>query len=316
MRPSRYARFAWLVLAFNVAVIAWGALVRATGSGAGCGDHWPECGGDRGSVEMLIELTHRLMTGADTPLVIALVVLGFRAFPRGHLVRASAVASLVLLVTEALIGAALVKLGYVKDNVEPMRAAWMGGHLLNTNFMLAAMTATAFFARFDRPRVSARASVAWPLAGAAAMVLLTGMTGAIAALADTLFHSSTLPEGMAQDGASGAHLFLRLRALHPLFAVLAAAATLGAATVVTTLRAAPEVARAARVLRVAVVVQVVLGVANLLLLAPVAMQLVHLVIADGVWIALVVFALAALTRAEAPAVTPLDSPTPARAEAA
>ena len=43
MRP--FTRFAWAVLAANLAVVAWGAFVRATGSGAGCGQHWPPCNG-------------------------------------------------------------------------------------------------------------------------------------------------------------------------------------------------------------------------------------------------------------------------------
>ena len=56
-------RFAWGLLAYNVAVILWGAVVRATSSGAGCGDHWPLCNGvvlqSNPRLATLIELAHR-----------------------------------------------------------------------------------------------------------------------------------------------------------------------------------------------------------------------------------------------------------------
>jgi heme A synthase len=295
MPPSRYARFAWFVVAFNVIVIVWGAFVRASGSGAGCGDHWPDCGGDTATVEFLIELTHRVLTGLDTPLVIGLVVWGWRAYPAGHPVRRDSAWSLGLLVTEALIGAALVKFGYVKDNVSPMRAVWMGGHLLNTNAMLAAMALTAWSASSDaRVRVRSHAGVAWAVAGAMVMVLAAGMTGAIAALADTLFRASSLREGLAQDSVAGAHLFLRLRALHPFVAVLAAVVTLSATSITVAVRGARPVKRAARALRIAVLAQVAGGLLNVVLLAPIAMQHVHLVIADAVWVALIVLGASAL----------------------
>jgi heme A synthase len=141
-----------------------------------------------------------------------------------------------------------------------------------------------------------------------------GATGAIAALGDTLFHAQTLSEGMAQDASATAHLFLRLRALHPVFAGLAAVAVLASASVVVAMRPSPQVVRAARVVRVVVTAQVVAGVMNLVLLAPIAMQIVHLVLADTLWIALVVLGLAALGAREEPeraadvATPPLRSP--------
>jgi heme A synthase len=92
---------------------------------------------------------------------------------------------------------------------------------------------------------------------------------------------------MREDAMATAHLFVRLRALHPLLAGLAAVATFASASVVSVLRGSPAVTRTARVVRVAVLAQVVAGVVNLLLLAPVGMQIVHLVLADVVWIAVV-----------------------------
>ncbi len=46
MSQAWFSRYAWGVLLWNVLVALWGAYVRATGSGAGCGSHWPTCNGE------------------------------------------------------------------------------------------------------------------------------------------------------------------------------------------------------------------------------------------------------------------------------
>src|ERR1044071_4013704 len=120
---ARFARYAWGVLAYNVAVVLWGAYVRATGSGAGCGNHWPLCNGEvtphSPAIATLIEFTHRATSGISLALVGLLVVWAFRAYPRRHRVRLGAALSLVFLLTEALIGAALVLLEHVAKNTSP-----------------------------------------------------------------------------------------------------------------------------------------------------------------------------------------------------
>src|ERR1019366_2527076 len=104
-----FARYAWAVLGYNLAVVLWGAFVRATGSGAGCGNHWPLCNGGltphSPAVAPIIEFTHRVTSGLDLALVALLVIWAFRGFPPGHAVRRMAVFSGVFLMTEALIGA-------------------------------------------------------------------------------------------------------------------------------------------------------------------------------------------------------------------
>src|ERR1051326_5565801 len=128
-----FARFAWVVLGYNVAVVLWGAYVRATGSGAGCGNHWPLCNGQvtphSPAAATVIEFTHRAMTGLDTLLVVLLVIGAFRVFPRRHRVRLAASLSAVFLLVEALIGAALVLLEKVAKNAS---AYWQSMHLINT----------------------------------------------------------------------------------------------------------------------------------------------------------------------------------------
>src|ERR1035441_10004101 len=94
-------RFAWFAVFYNVLVILWGALVRASGSGAGCGNRWPLCNGQVIPVSpgfhTIIEFTHRMMVGGSTLLVLALLVWSFRATVKGHAARALAVASTLLL---------------------------------------------------------------------------------------------------------------------------------------------------------------------------------------------------------------------------
>src|SRR3982074_1784785 len=107
-RPSQVlVRFAWGVVGDNVLVILWGALVRATGSGAGCGNHWPLCNGQviplSPRVDTVIEFTHRCMTGGAALVVVGLLLWTFRATIKGQAARVTAVASMVLLLNEALL---------------------------------------------------------------------------------------------------------------------------------------------------------------------------------------------------------------------
>jgi len=140
-------RFAWGVLAYFIAVILWGTLVRATGSGAGCGNHWPLCNGTviqhSASVETIIEFTHRITSGLSLFAVVGLAVWTFAGTVRGHLARRAAVASVAFTLIEAILGALLVKLGYTAGSQSPLRPAFLALHLTNTLLLLAALTLTA-----------------------------------------------------------------------------------------------------------------------------------------------------------------------------
>lgn len=302
--PSRrFTRFAWGVLAYNLLVIAWGAYVRATGSGAGCGSHWPLCNGEvvprPESVETLVEFGHRLTSGLDGLLVAALLVWAFRAFPRRHPVRPAAVLSFLFLVTEALIGAGLVRFELVADNASVARGWAMAAHLVNTFLLVAFLTATAAWSRRGREErgvplsFSARDPVTWALAGGVAGMLLLGVSGAVAALGDTLFPAASLRAGLADDFSPTAHAFVRLRVWHPVIALAMALYLTAAAGWVRRRRPLARVHRRATALIWLFAGQVGIGLLNLWLAAPVWMQLVHLLAADGVWIALVLLVLAA-----------------------
>jgi len=312
-RISAFARYAWAVLAWNVGVVLWGALVRATGSGAGCGNHWPRCNGEvippSPTVQTLVEFTHRLMTGADGFMVLALVVLAWRLHPRGSPVRTGAALSAFFLVTEALVGAALVKLDLVADNRSASRVWWMSLHLVNTFMLLASLTLAAWWASgWPRVRLRGQGAVAWVLFAAAAATLAVAVTGAITALGDTLYPKSAVGLG------EGATFLEQLRVVHPLVAIATALCVALAGAFVRARRPGPMTARLSRRLAALFVAQVLVGAFNVMLLAPVWMQLVHLLVADLVWITLVCAAAAAM--AEPDPAGPAEVPRSTAAAAA
>jgi heme A synthase len=282
-RPQAgFARYAWGVLLWNILVILWGAYVRASGSGAGCGNHWPLCDGSvmlvSPNTHKIIEFIHRLMTGVDTPLILLLVIWAVRAFPRRHPARNAAILSGIFLVTEALIGALLVKIQHVAQNAD---AYTESAHLVNTLTLVACLTLTAWFGA-GNPPPKLRGRAVWMAAVSLGAMMLLSITGVIAALGDTLFPAPTLAAGLAQDFSSTSSLLLRLRGLHPLIA--AAVGTWLTLYAVGRLRTAKWAG-----LRVVVLVwlQLFAGLVNFLLKAPVWMQIGHLLIADLLWISLV-----------------------------
>lgn len=288
---SRLGRFAWSVLTYNIAVIVWGAYVRATGSGAGCGNHWPLCNGEMvppsPTVATLIEYSHRLTSGLALLSVVALLVWTWRACRPGHPARTGAVLSLFFMLTEAGVGAGLVLFRLVADNASAARAMFMGVHLLNTFVLLACIALTAWWLSGGAPvRLAGRGTTAAAVIGGCAAILIVSSSGAVAALGDTLFPSRTLSDALAADLSATSHLLIRLRVLHPVLAGSTALALFWLAPFLSRSGglAATPLARAVVALAIA---QIALGFSNVILLAPVWLQLVHLTVADLIWIAFV-----------------------------
>ncbi len=297
---SRFARFAWGVLGYDLAVVAWGAYVRATGSGAGCGRHWPLCNGEivprSPRTQTLVELSHRVSSGVALVLAAALLVWALRAFPRGHLARKGAATAMVLMLMEAAIGAALVLFELVAHDASMKRALSVSLHLGNTFLLLAATALTAWWASGGaRPTLNGQRAVVPLLAIPLGAMFFVGASGAVTALGDTLFPPASLAAGLAQDLAPGAHAFVRLRALHPLIATLTAAVIVLSSGLVRGLRPATPVRVLSRVAAALAIAQVGAGLLDVATLAPVWLQLVHLVMADAVWVALVLLGAAALS---------------------
>ncbi|HEX8832527.1 MAG TPA: COX15/CtaA family protein [Longimicrobium sp.] len=312
-RETRFARYAWGVLAWNVAVVLWGAFVRASGSGAGCGSHWPRCNGQvipqSPTVHTLIEFTHRLMTGLDTFLVLGLLAGAFIIHQKGSPVRAGAVLSTFFLVTEALVGAALVKFDLVAGNRSTARVWVMAVHLVNTFLLLAVVTLTAWWASGGRAaRVRGQGKVAAAMLLAVFATIVVGTTGAITALGDTLYPKQQV--GLRE--AATATFLERLRIVHPIVAVLTALYVVLAGAIALRMRPSATTARLSRLLVALFAAQVVAGAINVILLAPVWMQIVHLLLADAVWIALICTTAAALAVPDDAAPEPPPAPRPER----
>lgn len=299
---TRIARFAWTVLAYNVAVILWGAYVRATGSGAGCGSHWPLCNGviiQRGATAAtLIEYSHRITSGLALASVVALLAWTWRATRQGHPSRTGAVLSLFFMLSEAAVGAGLVLFQLVAGNASAARAMFMGVHLLNTFVLLACIALTAWWLSGGAAiRLHGRPGTAMLFALGCVGILVTSSSGAVAALGDTLYPNGSLGEAFRADLSPTSHVLIRLRILHPVIALFGLTAVAVAYTRTARLRG-----RGMRPLLQTVItsgsLQVVAGLGNVMLLAPVWLQLTHLFIADALWIAFVLLGASALAAAD------------------
>jgi len=289
---TRFAKFAWGTLAYNILVILFGAFVRATGSGAGCGAHWPLCNGvvvpRPQRIETIIEFTHRVTSGITLVLVIILAVWAWRIFKKGSLIRVSSGLVLFFTITEALVGASLVLYGWVGTNDSIARAISVMVHLVNTFLLLASITATAWWATEGAPkRLSLRGiSGALLLLGGAAILLL-GASGAITALGDTLFPSGSLAQGFQEDFSPTAHYLIRMRIYHPGIAASVGVYLFLATGYVRRKISAPYLAGVTNILFGLYAAQVLLGIVNIALLAPVWMQIIHLLVSNLVWVTFV-----------------------------
>jgi heme A synthase len=286
-----FRKFVWGVLLYNILVILWGAFVRATGSGAGCGAHWPLCNGEviprAPAVETLIEFTHRLSSGLVVLLVVVLVVSAFRLFPKGHLVRKSAIAVGVFTIIESLIGAVLVLNELTGQNDSIHRALVMMVHLINTFLLIAFIFLTARWSSEESPVQINFNRGGWGILigiGLAGMIIL-GASGAVTALGDTLYPSSSLVEGFRQDFDPTANILIRLRIFHPAIAAFVGVYTIATALAIRRTFPFQSIQQSTTVLSAVYVLQLFLGVINVILLAPVWMQILHLLVTNLIWLA-------------------------------
>lgn len=309
-----FTRYAWFVLGFLILVILWGAWVRITGSGAGCGNHWPTCNGQvvplAPNAKTLVEFIHRLSSGLCLPLVLILMIGAWRLFPPRHPVRWAAGVTLFFLCSEAALGAGLVKFELVAENTSMARAIIAALHLINTFTLAAAAALTAWWSR-QPALLDWQNSHIWPLLIALAALMLTSMSGAVTALGDTLFPTSVFVEGgilarLREDLSGSTHFLVQLRLLHPVLAVGTAFYLLFLSAY---LRAEHETGLRVRVsycLTTLTITQFLAGFTNILLAAPGWLQIIHLFLAVSLYLNLIV--LLAIVLAESPVVQHVKKP--------
>lgn len=283
--------FAWCVVGVMVLVILWGAFVRISGSGNGCGDHWPLCNNEilphHPTLKTVIEFLHRMQTGVITTMVAVLITWTFLAFPKGHRARRAAVSTGFLLVSEALLGAVLVLGHFTERDTRNLRVLVQSIHFTNTMLLLAVLTQTAWFVRRNSSAANTTSTEHHRLATwSMLLTLAAGASGSVAALADTLFPSASLRAGLIDDFAANAPLLVHMRWIHPAVTVVE--------FVVVAMLCLRMRTRLATLVAALLAAQVLLGIIDVLLLAPGWMQVIHLLGADLFWIALVILCTEAL----------------------
>jgi len=301
MKLNRFAWFVWGVLGYNILVILWGALVRATGSGAGCGSHWPTCNGEllplAPQSATLIEFTHRITSGLALLAVFALLIWAYRRYPKGHIVRFGAQISTAFIIIEALLGAGLVLFELVADNTSTARGVVVGIHLINTFLLLGCLTLTAWWASGGKAvQLSGQGWLGAALMAGFIGLLVLGASGAIIALGDTLFPASSLAEGLKQKSSPTAHFFVQLRPYHPLIAIILGLYLISIAGIFNAVRPSPTTRYIAKIVTVLYLVQLGAGAFNVVLLAPIWMQLLHLLLSDLILVAWTLFMAEALAK--------------------
>ena len=293
---TKFSRYALALVGYTVLVILWGAWVRISHSGAGCGEHWPLCNGEllpgTHIPATLIEFSHRLSTGLYGILVVILVFLARKQSPRNPAVVRAAWATAAFTVLEAWIGARLVLSGWVAQDTSLARAFFMALHQVNSMFLSGSVFLVWFLSLDPQPSrpIGVRRFLRSPRVGLVlllfAFLLCISMSGAIASLAGTLFPSESLMQGLEKDFAAEAHPVLRYRIWHPLLALSLALTLIGLFSPFSLPQyAGPGVQykRTVRYFLGCLASTVAFGSLTLLLLSPVWMKLTHLGLAHLTW---------------------------------
>ncbi len=283
-RNVNIEKLAWWTLAMNLVVIIQGAIVRATGSGAGCGSHWPTCHGEvvplNHTAESLIEFSHRSLSLVVLLLGSWLLIraFGLRRERPGFMFFAAT--SFVFVIIEALLGAATVLFGLTGDNVSTARGIMVAAHLVNSVLLVGALTATVVYSRRDAPgwplKLASQPALVTSFGLGLALMLVLMFSGGIAAMGNTMFPSETLAEGVAADFDADSHPLVRLRILHPIIAVSVGIYLFIALGFARLRKPVVQGQGLARALFVVFLVQFVVGAVNFALLAPILLQLLHL----------------------------------------
>jgi cytochrome c oxidase assembly protein subunit 15 len=228
-----------------------------------------------------------MTSGVALLMVATLAIWCWRATSNGNWARYSALLATAFLANEALLGAALVLLGHVAQDQSAGRTLFLCLHFGNTLLLLGMLALTAAWLQSgsgDFTLTLEHAEGGAVVVGLLA-VLAIGMSGTMAALGDTLFPATSLRASVLQDFASDSPALLHFRLLHPVLAVIA-----GIYIIWVVLRSASRSmgqSRAAMALIILLLTEIGIGILNVSLLAPVWLQILHLLVADTIWISLV-----------------------------
>lgn len=205
-----------IVLCF--AIILWGAWVRISGSGDGCGQHWPLCKGELipslMSLETWIEFFHRAKSGAFGFLILYIFYLGRKSSKQ---IKTATGFALFFTITEALLGAKLVLSNLVVNNASLERVVTSALHLSNTTFLITSVVACILFS--GKNSINYSFKISKETLTLYFCFLFIAVTGSWAALSTQLFPSLSILDGIQKD-LSGEHFLLQIRILHPICAII------------------------------------------------------------------------------------------------
>ena len=299
---------------YLLAVIIYGALVRATLSGAGCGAHWPLCNGqvlpEITQLATAIEFIHRLSSGLCLPLALLVLFVAIKQRRLFSTAYGFAWGTLGFVVIEALIGASLVLLEHVAYNRSQYRAVSISIHLLSSNFLLACALLTWNFSKKSHLFTLRSPVPLRYLLTSAGLILATNFSGAFTVLADTLFPSASLANSFAESVNSASHLFVRMRIFHPFFAMAAACGVLFLRA--KAVRFHQEGERFRQYILGLYLGQGLLGLSNILWPAALLLQLAHLLGAELIWLSFIMLWGHSIVNAETPTASGTQSRVPAK----
>ena len=280
MKVESYAKAGLLL---SIASILAGAFVRATGSGDGCGATWPTCKGKiipaLSDTSELIEFSHRSVSGVL--LVVTLIIFAkTRKFQKDSLVRIVTNYLTFFVIFEALIGAVIVIFEWVGLNSSLPRIIAVPIHLVNTFGLLGSYAILYKILQDDLQNIKDMFNKNFLLISS--LFLLSGATGSITALADVLFPSASFVEGFLADFDRTSEVLTRLRILHPIIS-----STLSIVLYVYATGIRKKYNVSVKPLQTLILIAVFLGVINVLSNIVLPLSILHLAIADFLWISFI-----------------------------
>ena len=273
-------RLSFYGLVISIASIIAGAIVRATGSGDGCGASWPTCNGEiipelKTSSE-LIEFSHRSISGI---LLIITLIIFLKSFNNSVPVLQKRVirALTFFVLLEALIGAVIVIYEWVGLNSSTPRIIAVPLHLINTFGLLGTYTLLFHLTKNSKTSLNNFFDKGFKIG--LILFLFSGATGSIAALADVIFPSKSFIMGLAEDFDSNSEILTRLRVLHPIVASFLSIYLYSEAN-----RLQREYKVITKNIKLLVLLGVFLGVLNVVSNIILPLSILHLLTADLLWV--------------------------------
>ncbi len=267
-------------LVVSILAILAGAIVRATGSGDGCGASWPTCNGEIipnfDTSSELIEFSHRFISGFLLIITLIIFIKSFKdKVPNLHKKIIWLLTFFVLL--EALIGAVIVVYEWVGLNSSSPRIIAVPLHLLNTFGLLGTYTLLFHLTKNSKNSLNNFFDKGFKIS--LCLFLLSGATGSIAALADVIFPSESFIVGLTEDFDRNSEVLTRLRILHPIVATGLSIYLYSEAN-----RLQEEYKIFTKNIKALILLGVVLGVLNVVSNIILPLSILHLLMADLLWV--------------------------------